>query len=98
MSITKIERKYIDAKYYVLDEIISTAETVNYRKRTRDSYNKQMHLFTHLCSIYASAFGESLSVTFDSDGFIEKVIEREEYMIRKFSKSPIDWGCSNVTI
>lgn len=50
MSITKIERKYIDAKDYVLDEIISIAE---------------------------------------------KVIEREEYMIRKFSKCPIDWGCHN---
>lgn len=94
MSITKIERKYIDAKDYVLDEIICIAETINYRKRTRDCYGKQMYLFTHLCSIYASAFGESLSVTFDSDGFIEKIIEREEYMIRKFSKNPIDWGVS----
>lgn len=99
MSITKIERKYIDAKDYVLDEIIYVAETINYRKRTQDSYDKQLHLFTHLCSIYANAFDESLSVAFDSDGFIEKITEKEKYMIRKFSAKKEDWlgGASNVS-
>lgn len=86
MSITKIERKYMDAKFYILAKIIAVAEKINYRKTIGADYDEQKYLFDYLCYLYTNAFNELITSFSDADEKIERIVVREEvYMIRKFN-------------
>lgn len=86
MSITKIERKYMDAKFYMLSKIIAVAERINYRKTVGVDYDKQKYLFNYLCYLYTNAFKELITAFSDTNEKIEKIVAKEEvYMIRKFN-------------